>query len=195
MVLTTADKKERNKAPLKIAPLSAKQQQHVIDETHAYINTAERLFDIKLKPVEILFNLNGRAAGMYRIRTVKKGFFARPKREIRYNAYIFAKYFDDNYGTTIPHEVAHYIADMRYGLNNIKPHGSEWKKIMLAFNADSSVTADYDLSGIPLKKQQTHTYVCDCQQHQISMVRHNRITKNQRRYFCKTCKQFLRHMQ
>ena len=75
-----------------IQPLSADQQQQVITETQRYIGQAIQLFGVKNTPVEIIFNLKGRAAGMYRI---KRNIF-RHKREIRYNPYIFSKYFDDN---------------------------------------------------------------------------------------------------
>lgn len=125
---------------------------------------------------------------MYR---VHRQFF-RQRREIRYNPYIFAKYFADNFATTIPHEVAHYVSDIVYGLKNIKPHGKEWKEIMRLFDADASVTADYDLAGIPLKKQTMYTYKCDCRDHQLGAVRHNRIRKNRGQYFCRYCKSTLR---
>lgn len=166
-----------------VQPVTIEQQQQIIDKTNSYIAHASTLFGIKIKPVEITFNLKGRAAGMYRV--------SRNKREIRYNAHIFAKYYEDNFNTTIPHEVAHYITDIIYGLRNIRPHGKEWKAVMHKFNADASVTAAYDLSGIPLKKQKLFTYECDCREHQLSSVRHNRIKGERGQYYCKHCKQSL----
>ena len=109
-----------------IHPLNRGKQQLVIDETHTYFNKAKTLFNLKDDNLDIVFNLKGKAAGMYR---VKRKLFHN-KKEIRYNPYIFSKYFDDNFKTTIPHEVAHYISDLIYGLRNIKPHGKEWKEIM-----------------------------------------------------------------
>lgn len=152
-----------------------------------YIKQADQLFAIRSKAVEIVFNLKGRSAGMYR---VKRNIICH-KREIRYNPYIFSKYFDDNFKTTIPHEVAHYVSDIIYGLNNIRPHGKEWKTIMHAFGADAAVTANYDLTGIPLKNRTLFTYHCACRKHQLGTVRHNRIKKNRTQYFCKACKQVL----
>jgi len=178
-----------------ITPLSAEQQQTVIDETHSYIRRAAELFGMKHKDVDISFNLKGRSAGMYRVKSNKRRMFSRLKigqhREIRYNPYIFSKYFDDNVATTIPHEVAHYVTDVLYGLKNIRPHGKEWKAVMLAFGADDSVTADYDLSGIPLKKQAVFIYQCDCREHQLSTTRHNKIKRQRYQYSCKYCKQLL----
>ena len=128
---------------------------------------------------------------MYRVKSKQGLVFSRQQREIRYNPYIFSKYFDDNFATTIPHEVAHYVTDIIYGLKNIKPHGREWKEVMDAFGANASVTADYDLAGLPLKRQAVFTYQCDCREHQLSTTRHNKITKRRYKYTCNYCKQVL----
>lgn len=176
-----------------ISPLSIEQQQQVVDQTHVYIERAIDLFNIKNKAVEISFNLKGRSAGMYRVKRHNSRFMGYQKREIRYNSFIFSKYFEDNFTTTIPHEVAHYISDIVYGLKNIRPHGKEWKEIMRAFGADASVTADYDLSGIPLKKQTFFTYQCDCREHQLSSIRHNKIKKHRYQYLCNLCKQVIQY--
>jgi len=181
--------------PTVISPLSIEQQQLVVHQTRSYIQQAAELFNLKDKTVEICFNLKGRSAGMYRVRYGKGLIFSRQQREIRYNPYIFSKFFDDNFSTTIPHEVAHYITDIIYGLKNIKPHGKEWKAVMHTFNADASVTADYDLSGIPLKKLSVFTYRCDCREHQLSSIRHNKINKRRYRYYCNYCKKMLHYKQ
>jgi len=174
-----------SKPAVTITPLSTERQQQVIKETQAYINQAASLFNIKHADIDITFNLKGRAAGMYR---VKRKIFS-DDREIRYNSFIFSKYYVDNFNTTIPHEVAHYISDLIYDLRNIKPHGKEWKEIMQAFNADAAVTADYDLSGIPQRNRTLHTYHCACREHQIGVIRHNRIKNQHGRYTCNFCKQ------
>lgn len=184
-----------NQAIAIIPPLSSEQQQQVIEQTHVYIEQAVDLFNIKNKDIEINFNLRGRSAGMYRVSRQKGWHFVKLKREIRYNSFIFSKYFDDNFSTTIPHEVAHYISDILYGLKNIKPHGNEWKTIMQAFGANAAVTADYDLSGIPLKKQSLYSYHCQCREHQLSAIRHNKIKKRRYKYYCKNCKQALNYQQ
>ena len=180
-----------NQATNIISPLTGEQQQKVIRQTQFYIKQAQKLFKLKDKTLEITFDLKGRSAGMYRVKQSKGRLFKRTQREIRYNSFIFAKYFTDNYTTTIPHEVAHYVTDIIYGLKNIKPHGKEWKEVMQAFDADASVTANYDLSGIPLKKQSLFSYRCDCREHQLTSIRHNRIKKRRCRYYCSYCKQIL----
>ena len=180
-----------NQQSLLISPISDEQQQQVIEASEIYIEQAKSLFDIKTKPVDIVFDLKGRNAGMYRVKQQGRLFNRRWQRQIRYNPFIFAKYFDDNVKTTIPHEVAHYVADIIYGLKNIKPHGREWKEIMHCFEADASVTANYDLTGIPLRQKKSYSYRCGCREHQLGTARHNRIIKERSRYHCKKCKQLL----
>jgi SprT protein len=175
-----------------ILPLSLEQQQLVIAQTRFYIRQAGKVYDFRDSPPMIRFNLKGRAAGMYRVRHDSKQLFRQQHREIRYNTYLFSKYFEDNFTTTIPHEVAHYISDLVYGMKNIRPHGKEWREIMRFFGADASVTANYDLSGIPLKQQNYFTYRCACREHQLSSIRHNRITRYHYQYLCNHCKQVLK---
>ena len=104
-----------NQATSIISALSTEKQQQVIEQTYVYIEQAVDLFNIKDKTFEISFNLKGRAAGMYRVRRHGGWHFALVKREIRYNSFIFSKYYDDNFNTTIPHEVAHRSEERRVG--------------------------------------------------------------------------------
>lgn len=176
-----------NKPVLIIQPLTAEQQQQVREHTRRYIKQAIDYFDLKEKTVEISFNIKGQTSGMYRVSRN----LTRYKREIRYNPYIFSKFFEDSYETTVPHEVAHYITDIMFGLNNIKPHGKEWKAVMQVFGADAAVTSNYDLTGIPVKKQSLFTYQCSCREHKLSSIRHNKIKLRRYKYYCNTCKQCL----
>ncbi len=168
-----------------IQPLSSELQQQVIERTDFYIQQSKALFEIKNLTIEVSFNLKGRTAGMYRVK--------QRQREIRYNPYIFSKYFEENINVTVPHEVAHFVTDILYGLNNIKPHGAEWKSIMKAFDADASVTANFDLSGIPLTTLPLHTYTCSCKEHQLTSIRHNKISRKRYQYYCNICKQLLHY--
>jgi SprT protein len=96
-----------------VEPICAARQATVVAVTRQYIRHAGQLFDLEVDPIPVTFELKGRAAGMYRVH--------RGERRIRYNPYIFAKYFEDNLANTVPHEVAHYITDLRYGLGNVRP--------------------------------------------------------------------------
>jgi SprT protein len=107
--------------------------------------------------------------------------------EIRYNPWIFARYYEESLGSTVPHEVAHYIVHRLYGLHRVQAHGEEWQAIMAAFGADARVTSNHDLTGIPHRRQRRWLYLCPCQEHHISTRRHNRIIGGKDSYLCRSC--------
>ena len=166
-----------------IEPLDACHRQHVCRMTMEYIARAEQLYDREFPTIPVLFDLKGRAAGMHKVNN--------NARVSRYNPYIFAKYFDDNLATTVPHEVAHYIVDMMYNARSVKPHGREWRLVMHSFGVEAKATGNYDLSGIPVRKYNRHAYQCGCTTHQISSARHNKIVQGKARYYCRRCKSTL----
>jgi SprT protein len=170
-----------------IEPIHAGQRQQVIALTTDYIHRAGEIFARSFAPIAVTFDLKGRAAGMYRV--------DRRQRCIRYNPYLFAKYFDDNLAVTVPHEVAHYITDCVYGMRRIRPHGAEWQALMHAFGADAKRTCNYDLEGVPVRRQRRHAYQCGCRTHQLTTRRHNQILRGRVRYYCKACGGELGHPQ
>ncbi len=163
-----------------IEPIGNVQRSLVLERTRSYIARAEEILDRKLPPVSVLFDLFGSTAGMYKV--VGK------RRCIRYNPWIFAKYFDENLTGTVPHEVAHFAIDHVYGLTRVKPHGVEWRALMQEFDADAGVTFNLDLTGIPQRRQGRHPYRCHCQLHQVSTTRHNRILRGKGIYHCRSCR-------
>ena len=165
--------------PEHIQPLSENLQEQVIQETNRFIKSAANYYDCKIKEIPVLFDLIGKSAGMYRVRAGQQ--------VIRYNPYVFAKYFDDNFSETIPHEVAHYVTDILYGLRSIKPHGAEWKSVMQVFGVAANRTANYDLSGLPVRKFQTFVYHCGCQNYELTSRRHNKILNGSGHYMCRDC--------
>jgi len=172
-----------------IEPINRDLQQDVVDQTRHFLRRAEQHYGQVFPEIPVLFDLRGRCAGMYRVKgVIRKGAGSKTvTREIRYNAHIFAKYFADNLATTVPHEVAHYVTDCLHGLRNIRPHGNEWREVMAVFNADPSRTADYDLSGIPVRRQRRVDYKCSCQSHRLSIRRHHKLLRGEARYHCRQC--------
>ncbi len=159
--------------------LSRQKQQQVVEETAKYIGLANRLLATDYPLIPILFDLKGHTIGMYK--------HGRGERVIRYNSLIFAKYYNANLRDTVPHEVAHYIVDMRYANKKISPHGRQWRLMMENFSAGASRTANYDLSDIPKRRYSTVAYRCHCQTHQLGIRRHNKVIKHKMRYFCRRC--------
>ena len=165
--------------PVIIQPLDEQQHERVRRATMDCLQQAGQMFQFSPASVAVTFDLTGSAAGMYRVYGTD--------RVIRYNPYIFAKYFANNLAVTVPHEVAHYVTDRLYGLRNIRPHGVEWKTVMRSLGADPCVTASYDLSGVPVRRQRRFSYRCECSTHQLSSCRHNKIQRGQSSYLCRRC--------
>ncbi len=163
-----------------ITPIGTDQQKLVISETLKYIQSASDIFHHQFKPINVSFNLTGMASGMFCVKNAVP--------QIRYNPYIFAKHFTYSLSNTVPHEVAHYIIYSLFGLKAARPHGREWKDLMLQFGAEPNRTNSLNLDGISTRRQKRHRYRCDCREHLISSRRHNKITDGTARYFCRSCK-------
>ncbi len=162
-----------------IEPIGEDLRRQVVDETARYIASAEEVLGRRFERIPVLFDLRGASAGMFRA--------AGRRREIRYNPWIFAKYWEVNIASTVPHEVAHYIVHEVYGPGRVKPHGQEWQALMHYFEADPEVTFKLDLADIPQRRQRTHPYRCDCRDHAVSTTRHNRMLKGKGQYLCRYC--------
>lgn len=162
-----------------VDPIDIPLQQQVLDRTRHFIGLGGELLGRRFAEVPVAFDLRGRTAGMYRV----KG----KQRLIRYNPWIFAKYFDDSMNVTVPHEVAHYLVDCLYGIRRVKPHGAEWRGIMEAFGVDSRATARFDLDGIPVRRERQFDYHCGCQPHQLGTRRHFKVQRGEARYRCRQC--------
>lgn len=168
-----------------IEPIDTAQRQQVLARTEYYIATAEDVLERHFERIPVLFDLRGTTAGMFRAQG--------RKREIRYNPWIFSKYWQLNLDGTVPHEVAHFIVHEVYGLGRTRPHGQEWQALMHYFGADPEVTFKLDLEGIPQRRQRTHPYRCGCREHQVSTTRHNRMQRGQGVYLCRYCDTRLVH--
>ncbi|MEZ5572628.1 MAG: SprT-like domain-containing protein [Halioglobus sp.] len=162
-----------------VQPIDNVQQAEVALATEHYIARAEALFARHFDRVPVLFDLKGRAAGMFKV--IGK------RRVIRFNPWIFAKYYEENLRDTVPHEVAHFIVHEMYPRRGVKPHGRQWQELMARFGADAGVTFDLDLDGVPQRSQRTHAYHCGCRRHDVSTTRHNRVQRRRMRYHCCRC--------
>ena len=160
-------------------PIGYPKQQQVITAAEHYVQRARTLFGKRFRQVPVLFDLPGRTAGMFKL-VGRRGW-------IRYNPWIFAKYFEENLRDTVPHEVAHFIVHELYGTRGIKPHGHQWRTVMEHFGADQGVTFNLDLAGIPQRQQRTHPYRCSCRVHEVSSTRHNRVLQGVGCYRCRIC--------
>jgi SprT protein len=133
--------------------------------------------------VELKFDLTGKAAGMAL-------FPHRAKPIIRLNALLLIENREDFIKRTVPHEVAHVIARGFFG-KRIKPHGAEWRQVMQLFGAEATRCHSYDVSRSTRRTLKRFPYQCECQTHELSSIRHNRVLQGQR-YHCVKCSQPLK---
>ncbi|MDC0219965.1 SprT-like domain-containing protein, partial [Verrucomicrobia bacterium] len=137
------------------------------------------LFEIKIDPT-ISYDLRGQAAGQANYR----------HNVIRLNRELLEKYTADFIDQTVPHEFGHLVAYRVYG-SRIKPHGKEWKSVVLALGAKPVRTHSYEVT--PTRRLKRFRYQCDCPDstYEITSVRHNRILR-EHIYLCKKCGSSLR---
>jgi SprT protein len=161
------------------ATLDAASQAVVTAATMGRIGEAAQRYGVILHQVAVLYDLHGTSAGMYCVRD--------GERWIRYNPWIFARHFEENLRDTVAHEVAHYVVDRLFGRRGIKPHGRQWRAIMRDFGVEASVRHDWDIHGLPLRRQRRFSYRCACTEHLLTTVRHNRILSGRVSYHCRHC--------
>jgi len=122
----------------------------------------------------LAFNQRGKIAGSAVLQ----------KNLIKLNAKLFAQNTDYFLSHIIAHELAHIMVYQLYGLR-VKPHGREWKKIMLeAFKLAPEVTHSMDTKDVTLR---TFMYKCTCQTVALSVIRHNKVVRGKQTYICRRC--------
>ena len=77
-----------------IQPIGPEQQRQVEQRTEDFRQRAQQIYSRRFDRVPVLFDLKGRSAGMFKV--IGK------RRLIRYNPWIFAKYFEENLRDTFP---------------------------------------------------------------------------------------------
>lgn len=144
-----------------------------------YLQLAARELSQTIPVPPIRFDLYGRCAGMFRTRGRHC--------ELRFNPWIFARYYSENLRETVPHEVAHYLVWWQFPRRRTRPHGTEWQAWMAFFGVPATVTFERDLSGLPQRNQRRFLYRCDCGEHRLSTTRHYRQQRGQASYQCRRC--------
>ena len=158
-------------------------QERARERTHGLLARGRRIIGGTLPQPELRFDLRGQSAGQMRID-------ASGHATIRYNPALLLRHGEDFLARTIPHEVAHYLAFLHHG-RGIRPHGPEWQQMVRALGGEPERCHDYDIDGLGARKTRRFTYHCRCGDHQLSSIRHNRISRGTR-YLCQRCGEALR---
>lgn len=153
-------------------------EQQAVNATMAYLARAESHFARRMPLPEIRFDLRGKAAGSFSV-TADGALL------IRYNRSMLQRYAGSFLERTVPHEVAHLVAYRVFG-RRIRPHGRQWREVMHLFGAEASRCHAYQPAENELRRYRYFDYHCDCRQHRLSSIRHNR-TRQGVRYLCRYC--------
>jgi len=170
----------------------AEMKEEVIKKVYALYQKYENNIGVNGKyapvPPEIYFNLTGSVAGKCHFsRTLGSGF-------VSFNRTLLKENFDYFINEIVPHEVAHYCADLYYGIiitrsGRVSHHGKEWKQMCRFFNYKAVRCHNLDISNVTIKrKTKKFLYTCDCGgEHIVSTCIHNRIMRYEKEYVCKKC--------
>ena len=83
----------------------------------------------------------------------------------------------------VPHELAHLLVWKHFG--RVAPHGKEWKWMMESvLGVPALRTHRFELDSV---RKNTFPYRCQCQQHQLTVRRHNRVMRGEATYRCVRC--------
>lgn len=160
-----------------------------IKETIIILNE-KFLFIHEMKIPKISFDLKGATAGTANYH----------KNVIRLNKELLAqeKYVKEMVEDTLYHELAHIITDYLvdtaqiiprdsrgWVTNKVRPHGKEWKMIMKAMGEEPSRTHTFEVKK---RKMTKITYLCNCQEHEMTPKAHEKIHTGRASYTCKKCR-------
>jgi len=152
------------------------------EQSHALLNQAELHFKRPMPEVEVLFDLQGQAAGMVKI--MRRGEIL-----VRYNPTLLNENGDHFLSQTIPHEIAHVVVHT-LNRSRVRPHGPEWQQIMHFFGAKTQRCHSYKVKPSIRRRLQRFNYHCGCREHLLTSIRHNRAINGQR-YICSRCREVL----
>ncbi|MDZ7827027.1 MAG: SprT-like domain-containing protein [Gammaproteobacteria bacterium] len=108
---------------------------------------------------------------------------------IELNRVYLRSHFDDMIEQTLPHELAHLIVMHLHPRRRLRPHGPEWQTVMRDwFGVEPERTHRFDVEDVPARRQRRWRWRCDCREHELSTVRHNRALRGTR-YLCRECRQ------
>lgn len=162
-----------------------------------YLKIASAYFGVTFPEPQISYRQRGMSAGTAHLQSG----------EIRLNPVLLQENGADFIAEVIPHELAHLLAywlccqplspkvaahlpaPWRKRRSRIAPHGAEWCWLMeTVLGRPALRTHRFDVSSV---RGRTVAYRCDCQQHALSIRRHNRVIRGESRYLCRQCQQEL----
>ncbi len=148
-------------------------QQAVYRSLRHYLSIAAPHFEQTLPEPTISWQQRGTTAGSAWLQTW----------EIRLNPILCLENPHAYLEHVIPHELAHLLVWRKFG--RVAPHGAQWRWMMeQVFGVKAERTHNFATGSVIGK---TYPYFCQCQQHELTVRRHNRVVRQQTVYRCKLC--------
>ncbi|WP_147199691.1 SprT family zinc-dependent metalloprotease [Pantoea sp. MBD-2R] len=103
--------------------------------------------------------------------------------EIRLNPVLLLENQQAFIDEVVPHELAHLLVWRHFG--RVAPHGKEWKWMMESvLGVPARRTHQFAIESV---RSRAFPYRCRCQQHQLTVRRHNRVMRGESEYRCVHC--------
>ncbi|MEG3109229.1 MULTISPECIES: SprT family zinc-dependent metalloprotease [Pantoea] len=110
------------------------------------------------------------------------------KWEIRLNPVLLLENQQAFIDEVVPHELAHLLVWKHFG--RVAPHGKEWKWMMESvLGVPAQRTHRFEVESV---RSRTFNYRCQCQQHHLTVRRHNRVVRGESEYRCVSCGSLLK---
>ena len=111
------------------------------------------------------------------------GRYASPAGKTRPNPVLLLENSEAFIEEVVPHELAHLLVWKHFG--RVAPHGKEWKWMMESvLGVPALRTHRFELDSV---RKNTFPYRCQCQLHQLTVRRHNRVMRGEATYRCVRC--------
>ncbi|MBY5922985.1 SprT family zinc-dependent metalloprotease [Ferrimonas balearica] len=134
---------------------------------------AESHFDRTFPRPAVSLRMRGQSAGAAHLQDNR----------LRFNPVLLAENPDAFLTEVVPHEVAHLLVWHCHG--RVAPHGAQWQSMMRdVFGLVPRTRHQFDVASVAPK---TYAYRCQCQEHQLTVRRHNKVSRGQARYLCRGC--------
>ncbi len=158
---------------MKTPPISVMLQQKMTHSLQHYLQLANQHFRRSFAEPALHYQQRGTAAGTAWLE----------RWEIRLNPLLLQENVTAFADEVIPHELAHLLVWKLFG--RVAPHGKEWKWMMeTVLGVPARRTHQFALTSVQTK---TFPYYCQCQQHHLTLRRHNRILRGASEYRCVKC--------
>ncbi|RKS84601.1 SprT protein [Orbus hercynius] len=143
-----------------------------------YLLIASRFFNTIFAEPQIIYRNKGSIAGSALLQ----------QWQIQLNLAMLLDNHSQFIDEVVPHELAHLIVYQKFG--HVKPHGKEWQSVMTeVFKLAARRTHTFRLPESTIRQQ--YHYYCQCKNHLLTAIRHNKIRHHQAQYYCKNCRSLL----